>query len=178
MGTNNQTYKEWKVDLAINILNAEKVINEITALELKKHAAVGGYNSFDSFIPLLMKYSCPVSEKQQIDFQEIYGIIYRESIFCDEYRVVKSLTFSKIRSMIGKWNPPAAGQMKIGEVLKDIYNRVSNCIQGVVYYYTGKSVDKRTKGRFGYKLIIKNNIAIFVDLNRKIIYRILTEHRR
>lgn len=158
------------LNLAINILKEENIINEIIALKLNKQHPV---KKPQDMLVLLKHLGIELESEAQRDIFKIYKIISREGIKAGDYKTIKVRVASGIRGLIGKWNPPSGEQMKIGEVLNDIFARVSQYIQGEAYYYTGKSKDKRSCGKYAYKLIVSENIAIFIDFNRKISYHIV-----
>ena len=160
----------FNLNLALDVLKAEGLADVITLFELKKNKNVC---SFDELFSALKQYVKIPTEKLQIDVEQIYDIIYSENIEVGSYRVATVHSLSGIRSLIGKWNPPSVGQMKIGEVVDDIYRRATELVQGETYYYTGKHRDPLFKGKYAYKLIVNNNIIIFVDLNKRILYHIL-----
>ena len=161
----------WNADLALSVLCAERVIAPFIAAEVRKNSRL---HSMDDIFAALERHRICLSSKKKIDLGNIYDIISRENIAPSGYRVVKAYTPSKIRRMIGKWYPPAAGQMKIGEVLQDICTRIAAAAEGEWYYYTGKRADELSPGRFAYKLKISGDAVIFFDLNRGISYHVLT----
>lgn len=165
-------FLEFDLRLALNILKEEHIIDEITMWELEKCVEI---RCFENLFLALAKYGFSLDWILRIDIERIYDIIYKEKITVGDYRVVKAKTASRIRSLIGKWNPPANGQMKISDVIRDIFEKVSARAPGETYYYTGRSKEKAAKGKYAYKLIVCEGIAIFVDLNRHIAYRILTD---
>lgn len=158
------------LDLVINILKEEHIIDEMTALELKKRTLI---KNIQELFVLLAQYGIALNPRMQEEISLIYDIVSKEGILAGDYKTVKVKTASRIRSLIGKWNPPSPGQMKIGEVLEDIFIKVARSAQGVYYYYTGKCREKVFNGKYVYKLIICEKVSIFVDLNRKISYHIV-----
>ena len=170
MGVDIKYGSVFNLDLALDVLREECFADAITIFELKKNKDIC---SLKELFSALKKYITIPTEKLQIDVEQIYDIICSEKIEVGCYRVVKVNSFSGIRSLIGKWNPPCAGQMKIGEVVDDIYMRATEFIQGETYYYTGKHKDSTFKGKYAYKLIIRGSIVVFIDLNRGISYHII-----
>ena len=165
-------------ELMMCILKEENLIDGITLLEMNKREKV--YN-LEALTAALKDYGVYIGNRTLSDMTTIYEIAKTEDICIGNYRVVKSVTRSKIRSMIGKWNPPSSGQMKIIDVVEEIYRRIEDNTQCEVYYYTGKDKNKVSKGKYAYKLLICKKMTFFVDLNRKIMYHILIDnlsHRR
>ena len=160
----------FNLNLALDVLKAEGLADAITLFELKKNKNIC---SFAELFSALKQHAKIPAEKLQIDVEQIYDIIYSENIEDGGYRVATVRSLSGIRSLIGKWNPPSAGQMKISEVVNDIYRRATELVQGKTYYYTGKHRDSMFKGKYVYKLIVSNSIVVFIDLNRGISYHII-----
>ena len=165
----NIYHTTFDVELSISILIEEGVIDRITGLELGKSNNI---NSIVELFLLLHRYGVLVDSEIITEIAQIYDIISQERIVVGNYRLVKIQSPSKVRSLIGKWNPPVEGQMKISDVVNDIFIRITENTEGVFYYYTGRAKNELLKGRYAYKLIIYNKIAIFVDLNRQISYHI------
>lgn len=158
------------LDLVINILIEEHIVDEITAIELKKQQPI---MNTQELLAGLALYGVVLKQKTQKEVSILYDIVSKEGIQAGDYKTIKVKTASRIRSLIGKWNPPSTGQMKIGEVLEDIFLKISESIQGETYYYTGKGKGGKLHGKYVYKLIICKNISVFVDLNRKKSYHII-----
>ena len=155
--------------LALSILQEECIIDEITAHEIQKKSV----SDIKDLFAELEQQEIRMDFKNRLDIECIYGIIYREQSYSGGYRRITAKTAVKIRSMIWKWNPPVAGQMRIGEVVKDIFLRACNRVEGERYYYNGHGKEKYSKGRYAYKLIISGEVIVFLDLNRFISYHIV-----
>ena len=156
----------------LDILKKEKLIDDMTLIEVKKWKFI---DTIDSLFSTLGDNGVSLSLNLQVELKKIYDLISKENICCGNYRAIKVRTSSGILSLIGKWNPPTYGQMKIGEVVEDIYTKIRDNVQGEWYYYTGKTKNELAKGRYAYKLIVLEKIAIFVNLNREISYHILMD---
>lgn len=174
MNTEIENNKKFDLDLALNILKEKRLIDNIALMELSKQP---GIESLDDLFTALQPCNSYLSEKLWIDVKDIYDIICKENTVAGCYREVNVRTPNKIRSMIAKWNPPTASQMKIGDVIEDIFRRVSENIQGECYYYTGRSKCESSKGKYAYKLIVRKNNAIFVNLNNQISYQIVIKKK-
>ena len=161
---------EFDKELLLGILKEEKLINEIIALELRKKSET---DSVNAAIDVIRGFKVKISSDKALEIEEIYNTAVAEGIIAGNYRVVKGITQYKLRSMIGKWNPPTPNQMKILDVIDDICNRVTNGDLGEVYYYTGREKNNLLGGKYAYKLIICCKTAFFVDLNRQILYHII-----
>ena len=162
--------KNFDLNLALNILKEKKLADSITLMELEKKQNI---ESADDLFSSLETYGIVLADKLRIDVKDIYDIICRENILSGDFKTVTVRTPNKIRSVIGKWNPPTAGQMKIDEVIEDIFRRVSDNVQGEAYYYSGKSKYEQVKGRYVYKLVICNETAVFINLNDRVAYQII-----
>jgi len=165
MSYNVSNNQEFDLQLMINILLEEHQIDRLTAFELQKKSEV--YCFEDLGIELI--------KDSKIDIKQIYDIIKREGIPSGNYYFVKIKTISRLRSLIGKWHSPTEGQMKLPDVLDDIYYRIVDQIQGEQYYFTGKPNKPVSKGRYSYKLFIHDNITFFINLNNEKAYRIIWE---
>ena len=142
-------------ELALYILKEELAIDEIAIFEVKKKMHISDWSEL-------------FAQFEQVGI----GIIYQEQAYSGGYRLVNAKSPARIRSLIGKWNPPAKGQMKVGDATNDIFLRACDRIQGEKYYYTGRGKEKHSKGRYAYKLIINGETVLFLDLNRLISYHI------
>lgn len=170
---NNYRFAEcFCLELAMNILKEEKLVDDMIMLELYKDSVIPNW---DALFFVLEKHSIVLEPELQVDVKKIYDIIYSENISPGNYRMIKLHTPSRVRSLMGKWNPPINGQMKIGEVKEDIFKRVLENIQGERYYYNGKSKNEFSKGRYAYKLVVRGRIAVFVNLHRRISYHVIIE---
>ena len=158
------------LDLALAILKEEDVLDEIAVLEL---STINKIVTIEELFLELEKRGIILDSKNKVDMENIYGIISSEMPCVSAYRVIKVKTAYRVRSLIGKWNPPSLGQMKINDVINDIYTRTRNKIQGEEYYYTGRGKEKNSRGKYIYKLIISGEVAVFLDFNRIISYHIL-----
>lgn len=174
MNTEIESRKEFDLALALNILKEKRLVDNITLMELGKLTNI---KNTDDLFAALRSFNIFLNGELWIDVKDIYDIICKENTVAGCYRVVNVRTPNKIRSMIGKWNPPTASQMKIGDVIDDIFKRVSKNIQGECYYYTGRSKCEGSKGKYAYKLIVSKNNAIFVNLNNLISYQIIIKNK-
>lgn len=89
--------------------------------------------------------------------------VFPEKIW--KYTQIK-LSKSKIRNMIGRWNPRFQS-MKIDDVVKDIYDNVSNHRIGDYLYHTGKVLVKDNNDilwQQTYWLHIREDEAVFHDV--------------
>mgnify|MGYP004527671111 FL=1 len=156
-------------ELALCILKEELAIDEIAIFEVKKKMHVSDWSAlFAQF----EQVGIGIDTENRLAIEYIYDIIYQEQAYSGGYRRVNAKSPARIRSLIGKWNPPTQGQMKVGDATNDIFLRACNRIQGEKYYYTGRGKEKHSKGRYAYKLIINGETVLFLDLNRLISYHI------
>lgn len=166
--SNNQRFD---LRLMINILLEEQLIDSLVAFELQKK------NDISSFEELVEDIHINLKKGQDIDSKQIYDIIAKERIAPGNYHLVTIKTVSKLKSLIGKWHSPANGQMKISNVLEDIRLKSLTLSQGEFYYFNGKSLDPLAKGRYAYKLLIRDQLVILINLNRGIAYRTIWKEK-
>lgn len=76
------------------------------------------------------------------------------------------LTYSQVRSMIGKWKPSKDNTMKIGDVVDDIINKVSIQQKGIYFYRYIRGNDKE----YLYELVVDEHESYFYDINNKRFY--------
>ena len=102
-------------------------------------------------------------DEYNIDLTVIYDIINIENIcdfrFCIKY--VSSRT--AVKKLIEKWFPPSNEQLRIRDVVDDIYRRLTAGIECSILYKNGKETLKNPNGKFQYRLIIKENIKILIS---------------
>jgi len=57
--------------------------------------------------------------------------------------------------------------MKISDVISDIQQKITENLCGEFFYYNGRSKCPSAKGKYTYKLILKERIIVFIDLYQK-----------
>jgi len=167
MGDCCSNNRRFDLQLMINILLEERLIDSFAAFELQKK------NDISSFEDLVEAIHVDVKKRRDIDIKQIYDIIAKEQIIPGNYHLVTVKTIAKLKSLFRKWHSPVSGQMKISDVLKDIRYKAITLSQGEFFYFNGKATEPLSKGRYAYKLLIKNRLVFFIDLHNKIAYHIV-----
>ncbi len=93
------------------------------------------------------------------------------------YRKLK-LNKTNVRNLLGKWNSRLQS-MKVEEVVSDIIEKVQEKKEGEYVYHSGKVIKEtkeKTLWEHTFKLFVKQDEAVFYDINKNKHY-VLTERR-
>ena len=102
-----------------------------------------------------------------IDIDRLNDIILNEKIQNFRFSIKRVNSYNAIKNLIEKWYPPSNNQLKINEVVKDIYCRLIDKHDSDVFYINGKISKDYPHGKFQYRFIRKKTVVLFISYYNK-----------
>ena len=165
-----------QIDLILSIARTEHIIDYSDII----HVGESEYDNSE-YIKSIIEQCVGIyrsnngDENQLARFQKIIGFVFSDPSECYiYYRMINLRVKSNLNRMIVKWNPPIPGQMKIKEVVDDIFTNILRGDTGLYHYWNGR--DKQRQGKYCYSLFVLDGVGFFKNAQSKTIYKIVIDH--